>query len=495
MSSPSVSENSVFVSKTSATGRFAHLIPGLDPQGKGIDHATITGWLTNLAAALVDDLDANGQPFPAGDHPTLPAGYTYLGQFIDHDLTLDPTTLPTEPIDTTTLNNFRSPALDLDNLLGFGPGVHPYFYEPRSAGAIAGSLRTAQSLAGNPGVTSNDLPRLPGGTPLIGDHRNDENLFIGQLHTAFITFFNKIFTDLSAGIIPDLGPAGASTSEKAARITRWHYQWIVLKDFLPRIIENNILDYVVQNGPQHYHPDSANPYMPLEFAGAAYRLGHSMVRERYHVNANFQNEPLSQIFNFSSSGGGVPVPANWFINFNRLFEIDPNTSVNHARRLDPYAAPTRHNLPGVQAPNDLAARNLLRGWTWQLPSGQTLAASLNLPVLTPDQILADIGGQRCKEADVVEPFNFHTDTPLWYYILKESEVLHQGQTLGPLGSTILAEVFVGLLRADSESYLSADPAWTPTLPGATVGHFTMADLFRYLPTDALNPNGGDTGPL
>ena len=167
--------------------------------------------------------------------------------------------------------------------------------------------------------------------------------------------------------------------------------------------------------------------------------------------------------------------------------------MNHARRLDPYAAPTLHHLPNVPAPNDLAVRNLLRGWSWRLPSGQTLAARLGVPALTPAQILADSGGQLCKEAPFVEPFNFHNDTPLWYYILKESEALHQGETLGPVGSTLLAEVFVGLLRADADSYVSVNPAWIPTLPAATAGQFTMTDLFRYLPPEALNPNGGDTG--
>ncbi len=498
MSAKLTVEAAAFRSNAAGTGRFARLFPGLNPQGQGVDPGTIVGWLTSLGTALVDDIDGNNFPFPAGNHPTLPAGYTYLGQFIDHDLTLDPTLLPDTQIDITTLNNFRSPALDLDNLLGFGPGVDPVLYEPPSAGSRAGRLRTAAGLAGDPDGIAHDLPRLGDGTPLIGDHRNDENLLVGQLHTAFITFFNKVFTDVAAGTIADLGPVGGSTSEKTARIARWHYQWIVLKDFLPRIVEGTILDYVVANGPQHYTPEAGSPYMPVEFAGAAYRLGHSMVRERYRVNGTFgpgnQAATLLNLFEFSSTVGNVPVPSNWFINWNRFFEIDPGTTVNLARRLDPYSAPTLHQLP-IRAPVSLAVRNLLRGWSWGLPSGQSIATHIGVQILTPEQILADTGGQRCKEAGVVEPFNFHNDTPLWYYILKESETLHRGERLGPVGSTILAEVFVGLLRADGESFLSINPGWTPTLPTATAGQFTMADLFRYLPPEALNPNGGDTGPV
>ena len=495
MSAKFITEIATLKSKTAGTGRFGRLFPGLPAQGAGVDPGTIQGWLTSLGTALIDDVDANGILFPAGDHTALPAGYTYLGQLIDHDLTFDPTSLPTTQVDISTLNNFRSAAFDLDSLLGFGPGATPLLYEAQSS-ALAGRLRTATSMAGNPGVVANDLPRLGDGTPLIGDPRNDENLLVGQLHTALITFFNKVFVELAAGTIPDLGPDGGSTSEKAARIVRWHYQWIVLNDFLPRIVEGPILAYIVANGPQHYQPVAGDPYMPVEFAGAAYRLGHSMVREQYHVNRNFAVATLGDLFNFSSSGGSVPVPAIWFINWNRLFEIDPNTAVNRARRLDPYASPTLHHLPpGVPPPRDLAVRNLLRGWSWSLPSGQAIAGALGVVALTPAQILADAGGQLCKEAPVVEPFNFHVDTPLWYYILKESEALHAGERLGSVGSTILAEVVVGLLRADPESFQNVNPGWTPTLPSTTPGQFTMADLFRYLPPEALNPNGGDVGAV
>lgn len=494
MSARYVTETATLRTRTAGANRFGRLFPGLPPQAQGVDPGTITGWLTSLGNALLDDIDGTGAPFPAGDHPALPAGYTYLGQFIDHDLTLDPTVLPTTQINVDALNNFRSPALDLDCLLGFGPSVHPHLYEPATS-PRAGRLRTAASLAGDPDAVAHDLPRFGDGAPIIGDPRNDENLFIGQLHTALITFYNKVFVDLAAGAITDLGPTGATLSEKAARIARWHFQWIIFKDFLPRLVDNGILNNVLATGPQHYHPDPSSPYMPVEFAGAAYRLGHSMVRERYHVNGVFTNQPLSDIFTFSSSGGGVPVPSSWFVNWNRLFEIDPGTAVNQARRLDPYVAPTLHNLPGVPAPASLTVRNLLRGWSWGLPSGQSVAGYLGLPALAPAQILADAGGQLFKEAGVVQPFNFHVDTPLWYYILKEAEVVHQGEFLGPVGSTVLAEVFVGLLNADAESFINVNPGWTPTLPGSVPGQFSMVDLFRYLPGDAVNPNGGDAGPL
>jgi hypothetical protein len=462
----------------------------LPPQGQGIDDATITGWLTSLGSILIDNQSS------AGNHPDLPAAYTYLGQFIDHDITFDPTRLPQKQIDISTLNNFRSPALDLDNLLGWGPTVSPLLYEGRAAGPNAGKLKTAAGLAGNPGGVSNDLPRLQDGTPLIGDPRNDENLLVGQFHTAFINFYNKVFEDLTSGNLPDPGPPGSSIVEKASKVVRWHYQWIILKDYLPRIIDQAILSNTILYGPKYYRPaNNTTTYMPVEFAGAAFRFGHSLVRERYHVNAIFPNASLSDIFSFSSSGGGIPVPNVWFINWNRFVEIDPATPAQHSRKLDPYAAPTLQTLPGVPAPSSLIVRNLIRGWSWGLPSGQSVATAIGVPTLTSQQILFDPAGQPFPEASIVQGFGLDVDSPLWYYIMKEAEVLHAGESLGPVGSTILAEVFVGLLRADASSFLSEEPTWNPTLPSTTPGQFTLSDLFRYLPPQAINPNGGDTGPL
>ncbi len=292
-----------------------------------------------------------------------------------------------------------------------------------------------------------------------------------------------------------MGPVGGTLPERAARIVKWHYQWIVLNDFLPRIIDPSILYNVSTGGPRFYAPDPARPAIPLEFSGAAYRFGHSMVRERYHVNVHFPSASLFDLFNFSSSGSNLPVPSNWVLNWNRLFELDSATAVNLSRRIDPYLAQQLHNLPGVPSPSSLASRNLIRGWAWGLPSGQTMANSMGITPLTPSQILADGSGQLYKEATQVSSAGFESDTPLWYYILKEAAVLAGGVHLGPVGSTIVAEVFVALLRTDPSGYYAVDPAWTPTLPSLVGGQFTMSDMFRYLPQVAVNPNGGDQGAL
>lgn len=466
---------------------FGRIFPGR-PQGDGVDSVTLRSWLVGLGSAMQDDLDsATGKPFPGGDHPSLPAGYTYLGQFIDHDLTFEPTVLATDPIDIATLTNFRTPAFDLDSVLGSGPTASPWLYEGRT-----GRLAAPEG----PGLVPHDLPRLPNGVPVIGDPRNDENLAVAQLHTAFITFYNTVFDKLAAGdpAVPDIGPTGGTLAEKAARIVRWHYQWMIFTDFLPAMVDSGTLGNVMNNGPRFYRPDPLTPFMPVEFAGAAYRFGHSMIRERYHVNGHFPDQPLDDLFSFTGGGRSGPPPLNWALNWNRFVDLDPATTPNMARRIDPYTAPQLHNLPTGAGAIDLASRNLLRGWTWQLPSGQQIATAMGVQGLTADEILTGPGGQFCKERAALEVGNFHHDTPLWYYILKEALVRHGGQRLGPVGGGIVAEVFVGILRGDSDSYLNVEPDWRPTLPAIEQNSFTLADLFRFLPVDAINPNGGDTGP-
>ena len=78
---------------------------------------------------------------------------------------------------------------------------------------------------------------------------------------------------------------------------------------------------------------------------------------------------------------------------------------------------------------------------------------------------------------------FENSTPLWYYILKEAEVITEGHRLGPVGSEIVGEVFLGLLQADPASYLSVQPTWKPTLPSQTPGDFRMTDFLRFAQVD------------
>ena len=446
----------------------------------------------------------------ARDNTTIPSGFTYLGQFVDHDLTFDTTPMPERQIDPHAVHNFRTPHLDLDGLYGNGPTAHPHLYDRQDrAILLLGHNQPSADLQGNPiprptaQPFRNDLPRVKlqtdaegkapsGGTALIGDPRNDENLLVAQTHVAMLKFHNKVCATKKLGF------------EDTRRIVTWHYQWVVLKDFIARLVTPTLLDHVLQCGPRFYKTE-VDSYMPIEFSVAAYRIGHTMVRERYSHNRVFGPEiaDLPTLFAFSELSGThspspplpfekrIPVPDNWIIDWNRFYAPPtgkPDPNLNFSRRLDPFLAPALGNLPNGSSNADhrnLAVLNLLRGLRMQLPSGQAVAAQLELP---REKILQSEQFGNAADGVVARKAGFDTNTPLWYYILKEAEIFGKGERLGPVGANIVAEVFVGVLRNDKLSFLNAKEPFTPDPElGARAGSYTMFDLLQFV--GELNPIG------
>lgn len=445
------------------------------------------------------------------DHPELPAGFTYVGQFIDHDITFDATDgLPRGRLSVDQIVSGRSPSLDLDSLYGLGPDhEQKNLYEADEVHLRIGHTTGVDNFGVDTTFSlPNDLPR--GDNPAnpreasIGDPRNDENLAIAQLHLAFLKFHNVVVAQLEP-----LGLSGKELFVAARRTVTLHYQWIVLYDFLPRILDQTILHKVITRGPTLFKvPPGETPTMPIEFSVAAYRFGHSMIRNQYEWNSIFEtagpgNSPgtLDLLFRFSGLSGdmfGAPtLPTNWVVDWTRLFDFKdvpgfkPNPKLNRTRSIDTALALGLGKLSvspdtGFKSPK-LAVRNLLRGRLLKLPSGQKVARDLKIPVLGPEQI------SQGPHAAIVKKHKFDTRTPLWYYILKEAEVLGKGQRLGPVGSTIVAETFVGLIKASKYSILSDEhPYWRPHLPSLRPGNFTMVDLL--LLVNEINPLGS-TGDL
>jgi len=454
--------------------------------------------LEALANAMKDSNPAD----PTLDNPTLPAGFTYLGQFIDHDISLDLTPLSAKIDDPTMLRNFRTPGLDLDCLYGGGLGPHRFLYrqdEPKFLVGTTSASPDAQNVEIPP--LPNDLERTRHGVAMIGDHRNDENLVVAQTHLAFLKFHNKVVDHLVAQ-----GSSPLTLFDEASKLVRWHYQWMVLHDFVERITETGIVAKLLTEGRKFYRFKTV-PFMPLEFAGAAYRLGHSMVREQYSHNRVFRPVPprlapasLSLLFQFSSLSGQINgelpggfdvLPSNWVIDWRRWYEFNtppgtPNFEFNRSRKLDPLLTPALHSLPGFPPGREanLAFRNLRRGVILGLPSGQDVAALMkqqipSLTPLTPTEIATGPDGA------VAQQKGFDTVTPLWYYILKEAQVRGNGERLGPVGARLVAEVFLGLVQGDKDSFLS-QAGWTPTLPSKTPGTFFMTDLLQFV---------GDISPI
>lgn len=488
---------------TGPSNRFVKMFPDLDPAEHDPDG------LANLGAAMreVAPLD------PGQDNSDIPAGITYLGQFIDHDITMDKT-MGFAVLEPDEIDQGRTPSLDLDSLYGMGPSRNPELYDnsvPRhraifKIGATSSEPSSGGTLPGTPDIPvsmPHDLPRLDDGTAIIGDPRNDENLVVAQTHLAFLKFHNRVMATLPQPV--DAGADTASFSlaaedkvqhpfNQARRLVRWHYQWIVLHDFLPRLVDPGVLDDVRTNGPKFYEPQggrrSKEPVMPLEFSVAAYRLGHSMIRESYNYNRVFSTDPgalttatLGLLFRFTGGGGNAPIPSNWIIDWRRFFPVGPSELLNFTRRIDTKLVPQLHALPGFAPPDpvSLPIRNLLRGLKLGLPTGQDVAEAMGITQLTPDEVAFGDDGP------ILRQHGFHERTPLWYYVLKEAELQGAGMRLGEAGSRIVAEVFVGLLLGSQYSFLTKQPDWRPTLPSTSSSNFTFEDLLRFV--NEINPIG------
>ncbi len=371
--------------------------------------------------------------------------------------------------------------------------------------------KTSEFTTSGSGLCSSpkQLPRRPIDDPeaprqaLIGDGRNDENLAVAQTHLAFIKFHNKV---------ADAVPIGPDQLRESQKIVRQHYQSIVLHDFLPRLVRQDVLDDVLANGRRFLSPgglpDEGRPFMPVEFSVAAYRLGHSMVRNSYEWNSVFNSggpgpiASMALVFEFSevSEHQGLftepTVPSDWIIRWNSFHDftdipgVDNHAQFNTVRKIDTRLALKLDNLPEFEKKEgedeverslrSLAVRNLLRGMLVGLPSGQDVADAMGATKLTPDQV---------KTGDheaILTAHGLHEETPLWYYILKEAEVFENGDRLGEVGSRILCETFHALLEGSADSILK-ETGWTPSLPSVNSDHFTMADLLLFV--GDINPIG------
>lgn len=414
------------------------------------------------------------------NNPTLTAGMTFLGQFIDHDMTFDPTSSLERQQDPETIANFRTPTLALDNLYGAGPSASPHLYDQSVDFGLTSFLIEeipGSELVSRDGKRRFDLPRNSQNTALIGDPRNDENLIVSQLHLAFLKFHNAIVarvkqeTELTSP---------SSIFAEAQRLVRWHYQWIIVHEFLPKTVGQETVTKILTEGRKFYNWRNL-PFIPVEFSVAAYRFGHSQVRPSYRANfgakADDSEEFIALIFDDgrpTSPDPSDPDPNDLrggkrakrrFIDWQTFFEFgDGRSRPNKA--LDTTLSSALFDLPGMPSmePQSLAQRNLLRNLAFRVPSGQSVAKAMGETLLDPAD-LADL-----------KPFALDKRTPLWFYILREAGVMGQGKHLGPVGGRIVAEVLIGLMQGDAFSYLHQDPEWVPTL--SMNGEFKMIDLLQ-----------------
>ncbi len=468
-------------------GRFGRLFPTLPPFAP--DTPSIREALVRLGArggpmdaedVLTDPIALITDPGLSVDNPNNPAmtaGLTFFGQFVDHDMTFDPTSSLARRQDPESIRNFRIPALDLDSVYGGGPGVSRHLYDAAIDGGQTSLL--TEEIPGSAAVSIDgsarrDLPRNSQNTALLGDPRNDEHLILAQFHLAMLRFHNRVVEDVRS----DLG-AGHSRSEifaEAQRIVRWHYQWIVLHEFLERTVGVATRDSVLA-GPRHFSWRNM-PYIPVEFSVAAYRFGHSQVRPSYRANFGTSTTVAAQqffalIFDPDSAAdsddpsdlrGGTRA-ARRFVDWQTFFDFGDG-HVRPNKKIDTTLSSVLFNLRGQPQgeATSLATRNLLRSLSMKVPSGQRVARAMGLAELAN----ADL--------DDLREYHLHQRTPLWFYVLREAQVQAAGARLGEVGGRIVAEVLIGLVRGDSQSYLRQEPDWTPTYGSG--GAFTIVDLLR-----------------
>ena len=454
--------------------------------------------LMKLGSKMTADFEATPTPETKPDdeeNSGISAGYTYLGQFIDHDLTFDPASSLERQNDPQALIDFRTPRFDLDCVYGRGPDDQPYLY--RSDGL--------HMLLGDP-LTGNDADTKARGVPrnqpqpneparaLLGDPRNDENVIVSQLQATMLRFHNRMVDTLG------------SSFEEAQRMVRWHYQWVVLYDFLPTIIGQDtfrdILPHVAKNTNPlkdppvlKFYKPVKEAFMPVEFSVAAYRFGHSMVRPQYRLNLNMADRlPIFSTTGPSLVGFGA-FPSTLAIDWSLFFKMGDAPAlgpkrVQPAYKIDTSVVNPLGSLPPSVASNpaSLPQRNLLRGWRMHLPSGQSVAEAMGIEPIPNDQLKvgkateADTAGN--QKLTELSPL-FQDNAPLWYYVLAEAQQqFKKNETpihLGPVGGRIVGEVIVGLMLADTHSFLRQNPLFTPIesfQSKSKKGEFKMVDLIR-----------------
>jgi Animal haem peroxidase len=449
------------------------------------------------------------------NNPTHSAGTTFMGQFMDHDMTFDAGSPLGRQTDPTTSPNSRRASFDLDSVYGLGPVGSPQLFDPNdSAKFVVGFGGTFEDLPRqmdlNPGM------RVP--TAVIGDPRNDENLIIAGLHAAFLKFHNRVVDYVRAEGVSD--PIAVFLN--ARLLTTWHYQWMIVHEFLPLFVGQPMVDDILNNGPQFFDPARRQGFIPVEFETGMYRFGHSMVRPSYR--ANLTGDPTGPAavapaffgLTFDSSEhpedrggspledpndmtGGFRAPRR-FIGWRTFFnfddgEVKPNKKIDTTISSPLFALPLSV-IPPHTPPVSLPQRNLLRHLTWSLPSGQAVAKHMGVPVLSPEHFsgLARYG------------LGLERSTPLWFYVLAEAELTQNstvtlvpsalgppgtpikdtGLMLGPVGGRIVGEVILALLRSDRTSYISAQPGWQPIIPtrAGRSGTFRMIDFLTYAGVDA-----------
>jgi len=411
-------------------------------------------------------------------------GYTYFGQFIAHDLTKDVSSVDEawrkEPEE---LENLQTPRLDLQALYGGGPEISSALYEEDQV-----RLKTGPEKIGG---KSFDICVGRQGERVLADDRNAENLILRQMTAVFARLHNFAVEQFGREITDE-----KALFERARRQTQWQFQWLVCRDYLPTLLDLKVYKKVFGDGRSTVPWNTFS--IPIEFSAAAMRFGHAMVRPNYVFS--FGEEMLFQeIFGRTPDRG--PLSNRLEINWGFFFQgAGPVGATVTSRPIDTRLSLPLHELPedliGVhhvtcphsriaKNPAQLAIRTLLRGAGLRLASGQMAAQAFGECVLTKAELTQNSDGEETEQGQILREKDLVRETPLWYYILKESEVRENGNRLGPVGSYLVAETIYAALRSDPNSYLNQPnandfpPLWK--FPEGCIRVYGLSEFFRLAP--------------
>lgn len=383
-----------------------------------------------------------GRKSVKSDSKVISNGLSIFSQFLAHDITFESTTGTVGRPAVSQLQNDRSLNLDMDCV--YGQKTQDFLYDADDKAKILLGKKYKKGK-----ISWFDLQRNAQGKAIIPDTRNDENIIVSRMQVLFIRFHNKMVDHLRSKKFK------GNVFNEARRLVIWYYHWLIIYEYLYKIMDWEIFEKIMDEGCQYYtHPNG----MPLEFSGAAFRAGHSQTREVNRINKTTEKSLFAL---------GTFTTMNQFVDWHHLFNFGDD-KVQFAKRIDTKIAKAFHDIPfipsKIKAERSLPFLNLRKGVIYGLPSGEAVANRMGFePIKVEETKKLKLNG-----------------TPLWYYILREAELLgHEGEHLGPVGSTILGEVFMTIIRNDDFSFMKIHPKWKPTL-GKDIGEFEFTDLIRFV---------------
>jgi hypothetical protein len=505
---------------------------GVDPLCTPAHLPTVRGLMNRLSRRMDAEIawpshaDASLERW---ENPCLPSGYTYLLQFVAHDLVHSAIPLSvTGALGAGTANARRTP-LQLETLFGSGPVGSPFVYaldapdDDRRTKLRLGRMRWKDKNV-EAGCPFRDIARAPAENvtgidrsiaghrvalteALVADPRNDDHAIMSQLTALFALLHNNL-VDLvrrhepAAGANAHFGAAYKRFLCARAALTTI-YRNILRKDLMRRVIHPAIYAAYSVSNPDFIDRSGDDDWqIPIEFSHGAFRFGHAMVRPEYHIN-DLSTHDLNNTLEKSSANDPVnmPLDSSWIVRWSRFFEIN-GSRPNFSRRIGPYLSDGLGNdkiFPAFDETDrvGLLYRDLFGAAIAGLWSVDALIAEIAVRrphFISMSRLLADRAWRVSQlrkwlastpvygdlSADDIETLS--NDPPLPFFILFEAmqQPEAKGLCLGPLGSIIVSEVIFGALHSESESFGGCTTSLVEALANVAVDHYPK-NIFADVP--------------